>query len=316
MEDAPRQSAQPQAKTIPDRVSQVLAALKLRLRAVLGRWWRNPLLHHARRLKPLLWTIVRRVLWITMAALAALALLAWIAQVRVLGAALIVISLAGVALPVVTAPVASADRVARQLRRERQDPRQLQGLEGVEVAWGLALVTLWGLRWMIVVALALTPALVIGVLRLEVSDYSAWRDAARALGDAAAAGRSLLPPGGHIPLFRIAVRALSGGLLAWALLPLASVGGVTAALLVEDVSLSSLAALIGQVVVMGLLAALWSLLTRLALLAGPYELIRALLVVGLFGGLGYAAHRLTAFNAALLARQQVDNPAGDGNAAA
>lgn len=264
-------------------------------------WWRNPLLHHAQRLKPMPLNRVRRGLVIGAGALAFVAILAWITHWRPGGAALMGLSLGGVLAPVAAAPVASADRVARQMRFSRQDPRRLTDLDSPEVVWGLALVTLWRLRWLIVAALALTPALVVSILRLDVSDFTVWRDSARALGDATAAGRAVwLRPDGRIPYVRLVMRALSAGLVPWVTLFLMSTLGVTAALVVRDISLSPLAALLGEIVVSVLVLLVWDGLTRTPLLAGLLELLRLALLAGLLTGLGALTAWLNRQNAAQL----------------
>ncbi|HEC21887.1 MAG TPA: hypothetical protein ENI95_03100 [Chloroflexi bacterium] len=270
-------------------------------RAALRRWWRNPLLHHARRLKPLPFERLR--LWLPIGAgtFALLAGLAWATGWRAPGAALIGLSLGAAAIMTLAAPVLGAERVTRQMRFSRQDPRRLADLDPPEVAWGLALVTLWQLRWLIVVALALTPTLVIGVLRMDISDFAAWSESARTLGEATAAGRAAwLLPDGRIPYLRLVIRALTAGLLPWAALPLMAVLGITAALALNDASLSPLAALLGSVLAGAGIGFVWNTLARTPLLGGALEIVRLALLGGLLAGLGALAHRLNMQNAALL----------------
>ena len=238
-----------------------------------------------------------------------LVLLAWIVNWRSLGAALMGLSLGGILAPVMAAPVVSADRVARQMRFTRQDPRRLAGLDPEGVAWGLALVTLWRLRWLIIAALALTPALMISILRLDVSDFIVWRDSAQTLGDATAAGRSVwLRPDGRIPYLRLAMRALSAGLVPWVMLPLLSSAGVTTALALKDASLSPLVALLGEIVTIALILLVWDGLARTPLLAGPLELVRLVVLIGLLVGLGMLTKWVNRQNAGFLS---ADSLAGD-----
>jgi hypothetical protein len=210
------------------------------------------------------------------------------------------VSLGGVLAPVLIAPVAGADRIARQMRYSRLDPRRLTDLDPAEVAWGLALVTLWRLRWWIAAGLALTPVLVIGVLRLDVATYHAWRESAAALGETAEARARFLRPDGGLPVFRVAVRALSAGITPWTALPLLASLAVAAALMLDDPSLSPLAALIGEVVAMPILALVWSFVGRTPLLAGSLEVVRLALIVGLWIGLGALAAWVNGRNAAFL----------------
>ena len=156
----------------------------------LAAWWANPLLRHARRDHPMALRGVRVGIILAAPILAALAILAWITSFRPLGALLMGVSLGGVLAPALIAPVASADRVARQMHYSKQDPRRLTDLGDEEIVWGLMFVTLWRLRWLITVGLALTPVLVIGVLRLDVSEFAIWRDSAQVLAAATPASRA------------------------------------------------------------------------------------------------------------------------------
>jgi hypothetical protein len=192
--------------------------------------------------------------------------------------------------------------VARQMRYSRQDPRRLTDIDPRKVSWGLALAALWSLRWAIVAALVFTPVLVIGVLRLDVSDFATWRASAQALGEATPGGRAAgLLPGGRIPYIRLVVRALSAGLLPWAALPLLASLGVAAALRLDDLTLGPLAALLGGGVVTGVTGLAWYLVARTPLLGGMFEIVRVAVLAGLLAGLGLLAGRVNRHNAALLA---------------
>jgi hypothetical protein len=265
------------------------------------RGWDNPLLRHARRLKPMPLRRTRIGLLIAAGSLLLLDVLAWIEGWRFWGALLIGLGLGAVVAPAVVAPVVGADRVARQMRYNRRDPRRLTDLTPLEVAWGLALVTLWDLRWLIAAALALTPVLILGVLRLDVSRFAALRDSVQALGAATPAGRAgELLPGGRIPYVRLVMHALSAGLLPWAALPLLAVLGVTAALCLKDLTLSPLAALLGEVALGIVVGLVWGFIARTPLLAGALEIARLALLVGLLAGLGVLADRVNRYNAGLL----------------
>ncbi len=290
----------PAREAIRARLRAVLGRIRARLDPVLMRRWDNPLLRHVRRLKPLSLRRLRLPLGIVAALLATLTLVAWVARIRLLGAALIALSLAGVGLPVLLAPVTAAARVARQMAQPAHDPRRLP--DPPATAEGLALVTLWRLRWPIILALALTPALLIGVLRLDAASFAAWQDSALALGGATPGARAaFLLPGGGIPYLRLILRALSAALLPWSLLPLTAAAGVLMALWLDDVGLSPLAALLAALVALPALLLLWGLLSMTPLLAGPLEIVRALLLAGFLAAPIYGAAALTRLNARLLA---------------
>jgi len=112
-----------------------------------------------------------------------------------------------------------------------------------------------------------------------------------------------LLPGGRLPVVRLALRALSAGLLPWLLLPGLALLGVGAAHLLDDMMMAALAALLGGVLLSGTCALLWSWLSATPLLHGPFEVMRLLLLAAYLAGLGYAAHRL---NGALAASFAVD----------
>nr|MBN1229621.1 hypothetical protein [Anaerolineae bacterium] len=294
----------------------ILKPAHTRISDTLRFWWRNPLLHHARRLKPLNPALAVRVVVVAAGIFLLLSLLAWIGFLpeisRVVGAVLAAISIGAVMLPALLAPVSSADRIARQMHYARQDPRRLTDLPPGQVAWGLALVTLWRLRWPILFGLALTPSMVVGVLRLDISAFTAWRDSAAVLGGATAAGQSAyLLPGGRIPYVRLVLRAVTGGLLPWGLVVVLSVFGVVAALRIDDMRLSPLAALLGGVLGSGGLVVIWHYLSLNSLLAGPFEVLRMLLLVMLGGLIALLARRLTQYGATILASGSLDKSGED-----
>lgn len=279
------------------------AVVRMRGRLVSGlrRAWNNPLLHHARRLKPFPLWFFRVGTPAAAAMLSVAAVISWAAGWRLPGAILMALSVGAVLAPAVLSPVIAADRVSRQMRYSRQDPRRLTDIDPHKVSWGLVLVALWGLRWAIVAALVFTPVLVIGVLRLDVSGFSTWRASAQVLGAATPGGRAAgLLPGGRIPYIRLVVRALSAGLLPWAALPLLASLGVTAALRLDDLTLSPLAALLGGGVVTSVTGLVWHLVARTPLLGGMFEIVRVVLLGGLLAGLGLLAERVNRHNAALL----------------
>lgn len=278
-----------------------MALLRDYIGETLGRWWGNPLLHHIRWLKPLALTPALIGMAVAGGALAVLTLLAWIIGWRLPAALLMVLSLGAVLLPLILAPVVSANRTARQMGQARLDPRQLTDLDPLEVAWGLALRTLWRLRWPVIIGLACTPALLIGLLRLNLSEFAAWRDSAQTLGTAASAAEAArYLVNGRIPYLRVVVGALSAPLLTWCLLPLLASLGVLAALRLADPSLSTLAALLGGMLALGITGAAWGFLSRTPHLAGALEIVRLVLLGGLVAGIGWLTDRLNRHNAALL----------------
>ncbi len=271
------------------------------IRPVLRGWWKNPLFHHARRSNPMPKALALQVIGGGAAVSLLLVGLAWALNIRLLAALMAGISLAPSLLMVVAAPFLAADRLVRLSYHPRHDPRLIEGIAAREVTWGLVLATLWRLRWPIMIALMLTPALVVSVMRLEVADFATWRDSAAALGMASEAARTdLLRADGAIPLFRIGVRAVSAGLMPWALLPLMTCAGLTAGLLLDDISLSPLSTLITVVVCSMGVGLAWHGLTRTGVLGGPLEIVRLLLVGGLDVGLLIAANALNSLNAGWL----------------
>lgn len=271
------------------------------IRPVLRGWWKNPLFHHARRSNPMPKALTLQVIGGGAVASLLVVGLAWALNIRLIAALMAGISLAPGLLMVVGAPFLAADRLVRLSYHPRNDPRLIEGVEAREVTWGLALATLWRMRWLIVIALMLTPALIISVMRLDLSDFATWRDSAAALGVASGAVRTdLLRPDGAIPLFRVGLRAVSAGLMPWLLLPLATCAGLTAGLLLDDISLSPLSALIVVVVCSLVIGLTWHGLTRTGVLGGGLEVIRLLLVVGLDVGLLIGANALNGLNASWL----------------
>ncbi len=270
-------------------------------RPTLLHWWDNPLLRHARRDNPLPWLISGRWFGVSMAALALLSVLSWVLNWRPLGALLIGMSLGVVLVATLAVPLLSADRVARQMHFAKHDPRRLTDLDPREVVWGLALVTLWRLRWLIIAGLAVTPALVIGLLRIDVASFAAWGDSVQALGTSTPASAvGWLLPDGHIPYFRLVMRALCAGLLPWVMLPLLASLGVTSALVLRDASLSPLVGLLSGVLLGGLFVSVWEGLARTPFLAGGLEIVRVILLVGLLVGIGAAAVWVNRWNGVLL----------------
>ncbi len=277
------------------------AGVRARIGPVLERWWNNPLLRHARRQHGFPVSLVRPAIAMFGVMGSALAVIAWIARWRGAAAILFGLSLGAVMFPVLIAAPQSADRVARQMRFSQQDPRRLSNLDPEEIAWGLALATLWRLRWLIAVGLALTPALVVSVLHNTLAEYQTWQQAAAVMGDSVAAPHAdMLRPDGSIPVFRLVVRAVSAGLTPWAALPLAAALGVWTALALEDPTLSPLGAALIAAVGLVLVGGLWNWITMTPLLAGGLEIVRVLIVVGLCAGQiaitwlvnGYNAKRL------------------------
>ncbi len=271
----------------------------------LQRKWHNPLLRHARRLSPMPIKLVGRGLAAFASGLAVLTILAWAAGWRAPAAVLMALSLGGVLAPMLLAPVVGAERVARQIRFSRQDPRRLADLDPAEITEGLALVTLWQLRWLIVIALALTPALAIGLLRLGVSGFATWKASAEALGGATPAGHAgTLLPGGHVPYMRLVIAAFSAAVLPWAALPLMASLGVTVALILRDTTLSLLAGLLVGIAVAVTIGLLWNGLAYTSLLAGMREIVRLGLLVGVMIGLVAVAGWLNRWGATLLAQSE------------
>lgn len=263
---------------------------------VLRRWWENPLLRHARRLHPMPVGALSRALPYAMFGFTALVALAWagvgvVPAGRSIGAGLTGLSLAAVLLPTMAAAPVCAGRTARQLARE---PRSLGDLPPGTVAEGLILTGLWPLRWLIVAGIALTPALMLNVVRLDIASFGSWQESAQALGGATPASRAAwLVMRGRIPFFRVAMRALSAGIVPWSALAVGGALGTTIALWVGDPPLATLSALLAGTLGLASLAAGWGVLSMTPLLAGKLEIARLALHIGLVAGLIFAARRLT-----------------------
>ncbi|MBN1430274.1 MAG: hypothetical protein JXB07_18030 [Anaerolineae bacterium] len=293
-------------QTIEEIARSIWLVGEARLGRPAQRLWANPLLRHVRHERPLPWFVIRR--WSVTAIIVVILLsgLAWVFNWRLLGALLIGASLGVILFLGLAAPVLGADRVARQMRFARYDPRRLTDLDPRVVVCGLALVTLWHLRWLIVAGIVMTPALVIGMMRLDVANFTVWRESVEALGAAAPAGASnWLPSDGHIPYFRLALRALSAGGLPWVMLPLLASLGITSALLLRDASLSPLVGLLGAILLSGVISFVWEGLTRTPLLAGGLEVVRLVLLIGLLVGIGRGVIWVNGKNGACLAHLQV-----------
>lgn len=276
------------------------------------RWWNNPLLHHARRLKPMPLGLLRAVAPWLAGLLAGSAIFAWMLggqfAGRAIGALLVGLSLGAVFVPVAAVGPVAAALAARQAQSVWRNPYALADIDPGEFTWGLALSALWRLRWAVVAGLVVTPALIVSVLRLDVVSFIAWRDSALVLNGATAASRAawLLPDGG-IPLFRLLLRALSAGMLPWAGLPLLAALGVTAGLLVPDSTLSPLAAMLGSALVGAAVMLAWRTLSLMPVLSGPGEVIRVALMAGLLALVGRAAGWLNTYNARRLLDGSVDS---------
>lgn len=258
--------------------------------------WRNPLLVDARFRHPLSPLVTGRLLPIAAGVLAIAAGVAWLTAEtrpgRLAGTALTGVSLAFVlGLLLAVAPLAAI--AARGLLDDLHGGAWRFSTDALETAQGLLLTALWRVRWPALLALALTPALVVGMLRLEISSYVAWRGATSALGGAASERAAALLVDGRIPAVRVALRALGAGLLPWAALPLFAALGVLAAVWLDDPALAPLAALAASVIGAAAVIAVWAVLTRTPLLAGEWEAARALLLVGLAAGLLWGAGRIS-----------------------
>jgi hypothetical protein len=199
------------------------------------------------------------------------------------------------------APLLSSHRVASQLADPQRDPRQLTDLNPREVAWGLTLVTLWQLRWLIVLALAALPALMVGVLHISTADFQVWHDSVDILGQSDSGARaSYMSASGGIPYFRLLLQAISVGLLPLLLLPLMASLGVLVALMVEDVLLSDLVSLVLAMIAGSLVLLTWAVVSRVSLLAGFLELVRGLLLLTIMTVLVWGIRSLVSSSGTIL----------------
>lgn len=258
--------------------------------------WRNPLLVDARFRHPMSPFVARRALPVIAGLLALAAGGAWLVADtrpgRLAGTALTGIGLALV-LGLLLAVTPLAAIAARRLLDDLDSGMLRSASDAVGTANGMVLAALWHVRWPALLALAVTPALIMGSLRLEVSSYAAWRDTTSALGNAASERAAELLVDGRIPAVRVALRALSAGLLPWAALPLFAALGVLATAWLNDPALAPLIALAASVIGGALLIAVWAVLTRTPLLAGEWEAARAALLAALAAGLLWGAGRVS-----------------------
>ncbi len=267
----------------------------------LARWWGNPLLHTARLEKPLPWKPLRRVIYVGAGLMGLAAVLAWVTTERALGAAMIALPLGIVLVNLIGASVAGVRAMLAQLRSAGKSPRIMTTADPAEIVWGTTLVALWRLRWLIAAGLIVTPALVIGMLHLDSAAYATYRDSVLALGSAAPPEQvRLLNPGAGIPYFRLVVRAISAGLLPWIVLPLLASLSVAAALLLRDATLSQLVSLIVNLVALIGVGGVWQFVTTTYFLGQWLEIVRVMLIAGLFAGVGALVWAVGRLNAELL----------------
>lgn len=260
----------------------LLELLPPRARSTLRRWWSNPLLAHARRAQRFDLALAARLLLGGSALALLLTLLGWLLTLRPLGALMTFLSLGASLLLLSLAALGACFHVLTLMRDPATDPRGLRDIRPPALRWGLALAWLWRLRWLVLAALLLVPALTLSLLRLDLLDFAIWRESALTLGSATAAGRArFLLPGGGIPYLRLALRALSGALLAWSLLPLFTLLGVSAALVFSDSAISPLSSLLAaSAAAMAALLA-WNSLSLTPALQQGLEALRALLLIAL-----------------------------------
>lgn len=260
------------------------------------RLWNNALFSKDRQARPLPPNLMTRTLPIAAGVLMLLPIVAWVIDIRLISAIVLGICLAAAALPALTAPFLGAGTAAAA-----RDQSTFTSMSPADAALGSAMVALWRLRWMIVVGLALTPALMISLLRLDVATFSAYRDAVLALGSAAPPDQvQLLLPGGGIPYIRLLIRDLSAGLLPWAVLPVAGALGLSGVLFLDDVTFGQMAGLIATFIVLIVTAGLWAWLSLTPIFAGMFEIIRFALLAGLLAGLLGLAYWVSKQNARLL----------------
>jgi len=273
------------------------------------RWWGNPLLHEARAARPLPWAVLARAVPIAASLLAMLAAASWAITERALGAIIVALPLGVVMVAFIAAPVAAVRTSLAHIRESGTTPRGITTAVPVEIVWGVALVALWRIRWLIVAGLVVTPALIIGILHLDVAAFTNYRETVLALGSAASPEQvRLLTPGAGIPYFRLAARALSAGLLPWVILPLLASLGVSAAILLRDGAFSLTLALITALAALLAIIGVWQVVTTLYLLGQVLEAVRLVLTASVLIGVG----ALTALVCRLNADWLVNIPADEG----
>lgn len=260
------------------------------------RLWQDPVLSRERQARPLPGRLLSQVLPVAAGLLTLLPILAWAIDSRLVSAVILGLCLGAASLPVLAAPIAGALTAS-----SARDQSTFTAASPTDAARGSMLAAVWRLRWLIVVGLALTPALVISLLRLDFAAFSAYRESVLALGSAAPPEQvRLLLPGGDIPYFRLAIRDLSGGLLPWAALPTAVALGLSGALVFDDVTFGQIVGLISALVVSILTALVWAWLSLTPIFAGLLEIVRLALLGGLLAGLVWLSSWVTRLNARLL----------------
>lgn len=287
---------------------QVRGRLTTRATAASSWLWNNALFVHARRLHPMPVQQVGIAAAVIGLVCVLAAVAAWILDWRLGAAGLAGISFIGVLLPALLIVVASVQHVAAQIRDGKLLNTAMSDLSADAVVVGLALAAMWRIRWLLVVSMALMPTFIVSLLRLEIAGYSTWQASAEMLGVATAAGQaSRLLPDGRIPYLRLIIRATSGGVLAWVILPLLAVTGVAIVLALRDPNLSALVALLTHLGLGSLVFAVWSVLARTPMLGGGLEVLRLALIIAAFGGLIALSRQLARWSIRfLLTTSEVD----------
>lgn len=267
----------------------------------LQRWWSNPLLHAARSESPISWRVLSRIIAAAASVMMVLAIAAWIISERTLGAVLLALSLGIVLLTLATCSFQGVASAATQFKRTSDNPRQMLTADPAELVWGMALVAMWRLRWLVALCLAMTPTLMVSVLHVDVSTFINYRDSVIALGSAAPLDQvRLLGPGVSIPYFRLVLRALSIGVVPYALMPLLAALGVTTTLILRDRMLSLTLGLIASVTVLLIFGTIGQFLSSTYLLGHRLEFARLILMVAYLIGIGVLIWRVNILNADLL----------------
>jgi hypothetical protein len=265
------------------------------------RWWENPLLHTARSQKPIVWHILWKVLAVSAAVLMLVAAVAWIITDRTLGVVMLALPLGIILLTLVLAPIQGVVSAASHFKEAVANPRQMSTADPVELVWGMVLVGMWRLRWLLVICLALTPAMVVSILHVDLSTFSNYRDSVIALGSAAPPDQvQLLGTDAAIPFFRLFLRAIGIGLIPYVILPLLTTLGVTATLALRERMLSQMVGLITSVVALIIIGGIGQFLSTTYLLGRWLEILRLILIAGYFLGVGILIWRLNILNAELL----------------
>lgn len=244
----------------------------------LNRFHANPLFAEVADSRPY---AVRRlfIAFLTLLAFSfSLSLLSWLFHWRLISTVMLVLSLLAAAIPLISLPLLGARRVTRTLSDVADGEITLPAIPAYEIARGFSWRTFFHARWSLCLALALFPALLLHLFRLDLANFTIWQASALNLGSAADPARTaLLLPGGGIPYGRLILRMLSLAALLPMLAYFAAVTGTLSAFFRPEAGRAMLIALLFSLSLSLALLAGWQDFSLLPSFAGWAEGLRLLL---------------------------------------